>query len=165
MESETVKELGIEVFSDEQNVSSLRCRQDRQASCTGRGAASQGERSRVPGPRPGGWLLISARLHIPSQALLKESPCHPWQIILHGKYYNTSPVTDHAMTHEKLLTQAAFHPDSLNLRVCYEKHPRVEASSWLSLVIPKWIPKITGFWGCQQVIPHPTAHPPPAPPQ
>lgn len=36
MESETVKELGIEVFSDEQNVSSVRCRQGRQMSCTGR---------------------------------------------------------------------------------------------------------------------------------
>lgn len=93
MESETVKELGIEVFSDEQNVSSLRCRQDRQAGCTGLGAAGQGERSRVAGLKPGGWLLISARLHIPSQALLKESPSHPWQIILHGKYYSTSPVT------------------------------------------------------------------------
>ena len=34
MESETVKELGIEVFSDEQNASSA-SRQGRQASCTG----------------------------------------------------------------------------------------------------------------------------------
>lgn len=43
MESETVKELGIEVFSDEQNVSSVRCRQRRQMSFTGRA------------PRAGGW--------------------------------------------------------------------------------------------------------------
>lgn len=72
------------------------------------------------GPRPKAWRVapISARLHIPSQALLKESPSHPWQIILHGKYYSTSPVTKTMLWHEKLLTQAAFRPDSLNLRVC-----------------------------------------------
>ena len=150
MESETVRELGIEVFSDEQNVSSLRCRQDR---LPGAEAAGQG-------PRPKAWRVapyLSTSTHsIPgsSQGKPKSSLADntTWKVL---QYFPCNK--DHATTHEELLTQAAFHPDSLNLRVCSEKHPRVEASSWLSLEIPKWIPKITGFWGCQHVIPYPTA--------
>lgn len=33
------------------------------------------------------------------------------------------------------------------------KHSLVEVSSWLSLEIPKWIPKITSFCECKQAIP------------
>lgn len=85
MESETVKELGIEVCSDEQNVSPRGSRQGGQA--PGPGSAEA-----VPRQRPGRRLLILACLHILSQAVFKDSPSHPWQIILHGKYYSTSPV-------------------------------------------------------------------------
>ena len=42
-------------------------------------------------PRPGRRLLISACLHILSQAVFKDSSSHPWQITVTGKYYSTSP--------------------------------------------------------------------------
>lgn len=111
MESETVRELGIEVFSDEQNVSSLRCRQDglHRAEAAGQG------------PRPKAWQVapyLSTSTHsIPgsSQGKPKSSLADntTWKVL---QYFPCNK--DRATTHEELLTQAAFHPDSLNLRVC-----------------------------------------------
>ena len=73
------------------------------------------------GPRPKAWRVapyLSTSTHsVPgsSQGKPKSSLADntTWKVL---QYFPCNK--DHAMTHEKLLTQAAFRPDSLNLRVC-----------------------------------------------
>lgn len=90
MESETVKGLGTEVFSDEQNVSSDYA--GRAGEHAARGQPRAGGSCTRPGPkawREAHYLSLSTHS---VQALFKESPSHPWQMLLHGKYYSTAPV-------------------------------------------------------------------------
>lgn len=92
MESETVKELGIEVFSDEQMFPPYNPGRARTGTLQRDVAPGQSELRQFLGRRPSRRLLISACLHILSQAVFKDSPSHPRQITLNGKYYSASPV-------------------------------------------------------------------------